>query len=911
LAGEMSEARVERRLAAILAVDVAGYSRLMGEDEEGTHERLKAHLRELIDPKIRAHHGRIVKNTGDGLLAEFASVVDAVRCAVEMQRGMIDRQPDVPEARRIRFRIGVNLGDVIVEDDDIFGDGVNIAARLEALAEPGGICISRIVRDQVRDKLPYAFEDLGEQSVKNIARPVRTYRIQFDGEVKAPSAGAPDALPLSPLPLPAKPSIAVLPLQNAGNVGAGLWLGYLFVLLYLAVAAGGVTDRDLFLVNPVKLPFLNVELPLLSFFVLGPLLLLIVHGYVLPHLARLAGKVSDVLAELHTRIPEADVKEPLIRQLPSNVFLQFLSRPHEGAAVRLVQWLIVQVSLVLLPVGVLVLFQLQFLRYHHEWISWWHRIAVLLDLMFLWMLWFGVSRGERGILGWRKIRRCRWQWGLASLVPFLLVFTIATFPGEWLDEKLPPVRLIPTTWKAWTLLPNVEAIQAAGSGWATLHELLVAGQVNLVTRRTRSLWSNVLVLPNFEVGDRVKVDAEGKIAISSDALSLRGRSLEGAVLAFAHLRKADFTGASLAGAVFNGADLREAKFECDWISGPGGSAGFFPAGFKDESIRCAQLRGADFSIAQLQRASFNGAQLQEAIFIDPHLQGTKFDNAQLQGAFLAGAPLQGASFIRAQLQGAYLPAAKLQGANLQSAQLQGAELSKAQLQLASLMFTNLQGANLYEAQLQGAELVKTELQGALSLSYARLEGASLSQNFVWRTYPPSSASLAFVVEPEPGPKYSGLDCMTGTSCDWSEASYAALKSLIETSVPAGSQRDEALRRIAITLEKPPFVADEASAKAWMDVAKWSARSAGYFDALAKTLKEIGCAADGGPYLIAGLIQGLDHHFEGNLVQEPEVAATFLDEASCPGARGLSEPDKNVLREIRDHGTHSLAARPGR
>src|SRR5580698_3045668 len=146
-----------RRLAAILAADVAGYSRLMGADEEGTHERLKAHLRELVDPKIKEHRGRIVKNTGDGLLAEFASVVDAVRCAVEVQRWMIDREPEVPEERRIRFRIGINLGDVIVEEHDIFGDGVNVAARLEALAEPGGICVSRMVRDQIRDKLPYPF----------------------------------------------------------------------------------------------------------------------------------------------------------------------------------------------------------------------------------------------------------------------------------------------------------------------------------------------------------------------------------------------------------------------------------------------------------------------------------------------------------------------------------------------------------------------------------------------------------------------------------------------------------------------------------------------------------------------------------------------------------------------------------
>src|SRR6516165_5218191 len=166
-----------RRLAPILAADVAGYSRLMGADEEGTHERLKAHFRDLVDLKIAEHRGRIVKNTGDGLLAEFPSVVDAVRCAVEVQRGMIVREPDVPQERRIKFRIGVNLGDVIVAEHDIFGDGVNVAARLEALAEPGGICISRMVRDQIRDKLPYTFDDLGEQQVKNITRPVRVYAL--------------------------------------------------------------------------------------------------------------------------------------------------------------------------------------------------------------------------------------------------------------------------------------------------------------------------------------------------------------------------------------------------------------------------------------------------------------------------------------------------------------------------------------------------------------------------------------------------------------------------------------------------------------------------------------------------------------------------------------------------------------
>jgi len=183
-----------RRLAAILAADVAGYSRLMGQDEEGTHARLQAHLRELVDPKIAEHRGRIVKNTGDGLLAEFPSVVDAVRYAVEVQRGMMDREPEVPDERRIRFRIGVNLGDVIAEEHDIFGDGVNVAARLEALAEPGGICISRMVRDQIRDKLAYPFEDLGEQQVKNIARPVRVYGINSAAMATLPPVVVPQPL---------------------------------------------------------------------------------------------------------------------------------------------------------------------------------------------------------------------------------------------------------------------------------------------------------------------------------------------------------------------------------------------------------------------------------------------------------------------------------------------------------------------------------------------------------------------------------------------------------------------------------------------------------------------------------------------------------------------------------------------
>ncbi len=199
---------MERRLAAIFAADVAGYSRLIGADEEGTLARLKAHRRELIDPTIAEHQGRIVKTTGDGVLAEFASPVKAVRCAIDVQHGMAGRNAGVPEAQRIEFRIGINLGDVIVEDDgDIYGDGVNVAARLENIAEPGAVYISRMVRDFVDGTPELVLEDLGERELKNIARPVQVFRIAPPGRApRAPQAAAPA--------VPHKPSVAVLPFTN-------------------------------------------------------------------------------------------------------------------------------------------------------------------------------------------------------------------------------------------------------------------------------------------------------------------------------------------------------------------------------------------------------------------------------------------------------------------------------------------------------------------------------------------------------------------------------------------------------------------------------------------------------------------------------------------------------------------------
>jgi class 3 adenylate cyclase len=200
-----------RRLAAILAADVVGYSRLIGADEEGTLNRLRSIRADVIDPKITEHRGRIVKTTGDGLLVEFSSVVNALRCATQWQRGMGKRNAAAPGDNRIEFRIGVHQGDIVAENDDIFGDGVNVAARLESLAEPGGICVSARVQEDVAGRLNLTFDDMGDQSLKNIARPVRVYRVRLTAD-NTPGVTPSESGPT--LTLPDKPSIAVLPFQN-------------------------------------------------------------------------------------------------------------------------------------------------------------------------------------------------------------------------------------------------------------------------------------------------------------------------------------------------------------------------------------------------------------------------------------------------------------------------------------------------------------------------------------------------------------------------------------------------------------------------------------------------------------------------------------------------------------------------
>jgi uncharacterized protein YjbI with pentapeptide repeats len=785
---------------------------------------------------------------------------------------------------------------------------------------------------------------------------------EHTGVPATPDAAGPTPAPGEPPPPPTAATLAgkAKDLQalrdtvvDAASVGAGLWFSYLFVLLYLLIAVGGVTHRELFLQSPVKLPFLNVDLPLLGFFWLGPAIFLVAHAYVLLHFVLLAGKVGDFDAELRAQITDKDVQRRVRRQLPSNIFVQFLAGSPDvcnsrvGFLLQLIAW----ISLVVGPIALLVFFELQFLPYHDWAISWWHRIAVLADIALLWTLWPSIARGETAGLAWRDLRRGKIvALVFASLAPVLLVTTIATFPGEWLEDTLPSLHFIP--WKdkrdkPWRRASLHELLAAEDVAplrkLVSLREFLVAGEVNFAARKPKSLWSNRLVLPGFDAIDHAKFDSEAKIEALPETISLRARHLEGAVLIGAKLRKSDFTGAQLQGAQLYSADLRGAKFECAKPA-PVEQC----AQLQGASLMGARLQGASLIAAQLQGAKFNDAQLQGAKFNDAQLQGANFSDAQLQGALLGGADLRGASLVGTQLQGASLNKAQLQGAkkfsfadlrgaSLMGAQLQGAKFNDAQLQGANFSDAQLQGANLFAAPLQGASLDGAELQGAL-LNYAHLEGASLNGThlqgaslqgallqgasldgaslqgallqgaqvqgaslanvFTWRTDAREAVwEETRVINPETRPKYECLKDVETPICDWSPVEFDDLKKMIVEQVPEGDRRRDAMEGID-RLDPKPLAGEEEMAKVWKRRARSSPAIKVYEKRLAGIWRETGCAFRGAPYVLRGLLVQISR-FGAQGPQLPALAKAFLDEKHCPGAHGLSDAEKATLKEIRD------------
>jgi hypothetical protein len=440
--------------------------------------------------------------------------------------------------------------------------------------------------------------------------------------------------------------------EDAASVSGGLWLSYLFVLSYIAIAAGAVTHDDLLLVRPVKLPFLNVELPLKAFFALAPFVVLIIHAYALMHFIMLGKKASRFHNELRRQFPsEGDNKNIRDKKrwlLPSNIFVQILAGPPElrKGIFGLMLKLIALITLVAFPVLVLLLLQIQFLLFHDVPITWAQRTALSLDILFLWLLRPPV------LIDWRIERlgsaRARGQslralglavGGIMSVAALWISIVVATIPGEWQETAL--AFLDKPRWQVNFVEHGREKTKKVST-----HDLLFVGDVNDTTRRRKSWFSSTLVLPGFNLLESLKIDEPGKLDWREHVFDLRGRHLEQAVLSRASLLKADLTGTYLEGA----------------------------------SLECAQLKGASLECAQLQGASLESAQL----------RGTLLDHAQLQGASLNFAHLQGATLEKAQLQGALLWGANLQGLALGQAQLQGASLLDA-----AINATDFSGAILW------------------------------------------------------------------------------------------------------------------------------------------------------------------------------------------------------------------------
>jgi uncharacterized protein YjbI with pentapeptide repeats len=522
--------------------------------------------------------------------------------------------------------------------------------------------------------------------------------------------------------------------EDAASVSGPLWLSYLFALFYIALAAAAVNHVDLLLENPVKLPFLNIELALKAFFVLAPILFVILHAYTLAHFVLLSDKAKRFHQELQRQIGAwaengAEIRKDLRRQLPSNIFVQFLAGPEDlregwfGRLLTLIAW----VTLVGGPVLLLLLLQLQFLPYHSSAITWVVRGALLVDLILIWWLVGLILSGRSSGRGWwgLKPKAAKAVSALASLGAFVLSWLVFTFPGEWGDVpyRLPIVSLL-----------SVPA--TAATDWV-FGELENPGFGR--DPRSRTWPANRLRLREFNIYEALKVKPDD-VKWRAHTFDLQHRHLEYADLSsskldnidlrYAQLQNVSLFRAQLQAAWFDGAQLRGASLGLAELQG----ASLVYAQLQGASLDLVRLQGAFLAYAQLQRASLDhaqlqgaslhGTELQGASLKGAQLQGTKLDGAELQGARLDDAQLQGARLDDAQLQGSSLDVAQLQGASLNGAKLQGASLVGAQLQGASVERAQLQGVSLDDAYLQGASLVGAKLQGA-SLEHARLQGASL------------------------------------------------------------------------------------------------------------------------------------------------------------------------------------------
>ena len=725
-------------------------------------------------------------------------------------------------------------------------------------------------------------------------------------EWPAPAASAPE---LPPIAAKADDLEAIKKaVDDAASVGGGLWLSYLLVLFYLATAAGAVSHEDLFFERSLKLPFLNIELPLLAFCFLAPILFVIVHTYTLVHLVFLTDKAKRYHQALHEQMGDhgglsreqaerrSAKREGLRRQLPSNIFIQFLAGPADirnsafGWLLRAIAWITIAAG----PVLLLLLLQIRFLPFHRLSVTWAQRIALGFDLLLLWWLWRKILSGR-----WTDTRQSRgyWTWAILGVVVMFaaILFSVAvvTFPGEWQEAMLPNWQILPALadWgkPATETDENGDPRTNSFRGWAinarklSLHDWLFDETSDSVSRR-RLPFSNTLVLTGLNVYEGLGIDDPDKVKCHDYIFRARGRDLKGATFDLANLPKIDFEGADLEGASLERAQLQGA------------------------SLRDAQLEDAFFDGAQLQVVSFDGAQLQGASLLDTQLQGSSFDGAQLQGASLDGAQLQGASLDGAQLQGGSLHAAQLQGASLVGADLRGASLEGADLRGASLVAAQLQGASLKGARLQGASLNVAQLQG-VSLEGATIEATDLSGARLWRTIGQTAASTVTAVQMSGDeswkPEWTDRH---GRNQPWDDEAYHALRTVVQ-SLPSGDNRDEAFKRIqSLDCSSSDMTLDSCDVKAvpppeattWREALEAAHMGENaYTTALAKTLRDLVClGSDDAIYVLRGA--GFRDRLLAAHPPAPDLIDDLMNKESkdCPVSAALTGADRANLLAIK-------------
>jgi len=604
-----------------------------------------------------------------------------------------------------------------------------------------------------------------------------------------------------------------------------LWFSFLTFMLYLAIATGTTTHRMLFLESPLNLPVLNITLPLLAFYILTPIIFVVLHFYMLLNLvllARTAKSFEDSLARAFPK--DGEPRENFRMRIENTLFVQLLvggRLEREGINAKLLS-LMALISLAVAPVALLLMIQIKFLPYHSEWITWLHRGLLAFDLALVWTLWPSYRSGW-GVRLWPKVTRRLALPGVLSAAALVYAVMVVTFP----DERI----YLATYW----LHGSTSFDPFSGK----------------VLSRDRSDWYDLIAPVNT-------LDLQGEDLIDDAKLVHILEKSESSTSVERWVATLYLAGRDLTGAYFRQADVRH----------------------------------VDFSDAILNRADLRFAWAEKA----------KFVGAQLQGASLFFAQLHGALLIRAQLQGVSLQGARLHGASLDGAQLQGASLQGARLQGASLDGTQLQGASLDDAQLQGASLDGAQLQGAslASLDGTQLQGASFEYVCVWR----ADARQAVWKDTRVAHQKTGPKADEANKCDWTADSFAALKQLIAEGVPEGDNRDAAMERIEQRLDpEKALEGEDEMAKIWAARESEAATPEAHekFEkSLAGQWREVGCAPEGAPYVLHGLIAGyrlVRFVFHSQSEEAKSLAAAFLDEAHCPGAHGLSEADKAALKMI--------------